>query len=105
FAATQPDPRIPSYAAAYAAQATELLLAAIARSDGTRASVLHELLASRVRGGILGDFSFTHGGDMTPSAVTVFRVVGGRRASSTNLADFAGAVVDRVVNVPAATAG
>jgi DNA-binding SARP family transcriptional activator/ABC-type branched-subunit amino acid transport system substrate-binding protein len=105
FASTQPDPRVPSYAAAYAAQATDLLLAAIARSDGTRASVLRELLASRVRGGILGDFSFTQGGDMTPTPVTVFRVVGGRRASSTNLADFAGAVVDRVVNVPVASAG
>jgi DNA-binding SARP family transcriptional activator/ABC-type branched-subunit amino acid transport system substrate-binding protein len=105
FAATQPNPRVPSYAAAYAAQATEVLLAAIARSDGTRASVLRGLFASKVRDGILGDFSFTRGGDMTPSPVTVFRVVGGKRASSTNLADFAGAIVDRVVNVPAATAG
>jgi len=42
---------------------------------------------------------------MTPSPVTVFRVVGGKRPSATNLADFAGAVVDRVVDVPAATAG
>jgi branched-chain amino acid transport system substrate-binding protein len=105
FASTQPDPRVPSYAAAYTAQATEVLLAAIARSDGTRASVLRELFASKVRGGILGDFSFTRAGDMTPGPVTVFRVVGGKHASSTNLADFAGAVVDRVVNVPAATAG
>jgi branched-chain amino acid transport system substrate-binding protein len=105
FAATQPAPRVPSYAVAYAAQATEVLLAAIARSDGTRASVLREIFASRVRGGILGDFSFTKDGDMTPSPVTVFRVVGGKRASSTNLADFTGAVVDRVVEVPASSAG
>ena len=39
-----------------AAQATELVLDAIARSDGTRASVLEELRGAEVRDGILGDF-------------------------------------------------
>ena len=41
FAATQPG-RV-DVTAAYAAEATEVLLAAIARSDGTRASVVSEL--------------------------------------------------------------
>jgi branched-chain amino acid transport system substrate-binding protein len=62
----------------YAAQATELLLGAIARSDGTRRSVVDELFASRVRGGILGDFDVTGTGDSTSNRVTIYRVVGGR---------------------------
>ncbi|MFL5913550.1 MAG: BTAD domain-containing putative transcriptional regulator [Gaiellaceae bacterium] len=104
FAGTQSNRNVPSYAAAYAAQATEVLLAAIARSDGTRGSVVRELFASKMRGGILGDFSFTREGDITPSPVTVFRVVGGGRRSTTFLDDFADSVVDRVVNVPASLA-
>jgi ABC-type branched-subunit amino acid transport system substrate-binding protein len=104
FAATQPNRRIASYAAAYSAQAAEVLLAAIARSDGTRDSVVRELFATRVRGGILGDFSFTSVGDMTPSPVTIFRVVGGKGSNSTFLKDFDGSVVDRVVDVPASLA-
>src|SRR5581483_7916276 len=99
FAATQASPRTISYAAAYAAQATEALLAAIARSDGTRASTLHQLFAARVHNGILGNFAFTAEGDMTPSPVTVFHVVGGKRRSSTELRDFDGATVDRIVTV------
>ena len=101
FAATQSNRDTASYAAAYGAQAAEVLLAAIARSDGTRGSVTRELFASKIRGGILGDFSFTREGDMTPSPVTIFRVVGGHRRSSTFLEDFAGSVVDRVIDVPA----
>jgi hypothetical protein len=41
-----------------AAQATETVLTAIARSDGTRASVLDGLRAAREQNGILGDFAF-----------------------------------------------
>jgi branched-chain amino acid transport system substrate-binding protein len=100
FAATQANPRVPSYAAAYAAQSTEILLDAIAHSDGTRASVTKQLFASKVGGGILGSFAFTHDGDMTPTPFTIFRVVGGNRPSTTDISDFTGAVVERVVDVP-----
>ena len=100
FGSTQTSSRQTSYAAAYAAQATEVLLSAIARSDGTRASVTKELFAAEVRGGILGSFRFTSDGDMTPTPVTIFRVVGGKLPSSTQLPDFAGSVVDRVIDVP-----
>ena len=41
---------------------------------------------------------------MTPSPVTVFRVVGGNRPNSTLLQDFDGSVVDRVIDVPASLA-
>ena len=39
----------------YGAQATQLMLDAIARSDGTRASVAHQLLTAKVSNGILGN--------------------------------------------------
>ena len=62
--------------ALHAAQATEVVLQAIARSDGTRASVLRELRAIRVKDGILGDFRFDRYGDITPAKITIFRVTG-----------------------------
>jgi len=63
--------------AAETAQATEVLLDAIARSDGTRASVVHELFRTKVTNGILGSFSFDRYGDIVPAPVAVFRVEGG----------------------------
>jgi branched-chain amino acid transport system substrate-binding protein len=70
FGRTQPE----EGGAPLAAQAMEILLHAIARSDGTRASVTAHVLADRVRGGFLADFSFDGNGDMTPSPVTVYRI-------------------------------
>jgi branched-chain amino acid transport system substrate-binding protein len=58
----------------YAAQAVAVLLDAIARSDGSRASVNEHLLGARVQGGILGDFHFDKNGDPTYNPVTVFRI-------------------------------
>jgi ABC-type branched-subunit amino acid transport system substrate-binding protein len=77
-----------------AAQATETVLAAIARSDGTRASVLAELKDAREQDGILGDFAFDRYGDITPAPFTVSRVTGTRSRPANNL------VVDRVIAVP-----
>jgi branched-chain amino acid transport system substrate-binding protein len=62
---------------AYAAQATVVLLDAIERSDGTRASVAEELFNTDVKGGILGDFSIDENGDTTLGTVTFFRVQNG----------------------------
>jgi DNA-binding SARP family transcriptional activator len=59
-----------------AAQAAESVLAAIARSDGTRASVLDELRATRERDGILRDLAFDRYGDVTPARFTILRVTG-----------------------------
>ena len=58
----------------YAAQATELLLDGIARSDGTRSSALRQLFTERVRNGILGTFAITPEGDTTERTVTIYRV-------------------------------
>jgi ABC-type branched-subunit amino acid transport system substrate-binding protein/streptogramin lyase len=57
-----------------AAQATEIVLDAIARSDGTRASVLAELRGAKVTDGILGTFRFDDNGDMTPGWVSILRI-------------------------------
>jgi YVTN family beta-propeller protein len=84
----------------HAAQAAELVLAAIARSGGTRAAVLRELQASRVRDGILGTFRFDGNGDITPAKLSVLRVTG-RSATDERLPDdYQGATVDRVLEVP-----
>ena len=71
-----------------AAQAAAILLDAIGRSDGTRASVVRELFASRVVDGILGSFSFDRFGDIVPAPVGVYRFGDGKL------------VVDRVVRAP-----
>lgn len=81
-----------------AAQAAELLLAAIAGSDATRRSVVDRLKATKVENGILGSFFFDRNGDMTPAPVTIYRVTG--HLSQEPAPDFRGAAVDRVVHVP-----
>jgi ABC-type branched-subunit amino acid transport system substrate-binding protein/streptogramin lyase len=60
------------------AQATEVMLDAIAASDGTRASVTEQLLKVRVKDGILGSFEFDANGDTTAGAVTMYRIEKGK---------------------------
>jgi branched-chain amino acid transport system substrate-binding protein len=81
-----------------AAQAAEVLLAAISNSDGTRRSVIERLKATKVENGILGSFFFDRNGDITPAPVTIYRVTG--RPSDRSAPDFKGTTVDRVVHVP-----
>ena len=97
FATTQPDGEI-SLLAVWTAAAAEDLLDAIARSDGTRASVTHELLSPREREGLLGRHGYTRAGDTTLRSITVLRPhsAGGSRA----VASTDGAVVERELNVP-----
>jgi DNA-binding SARP family transcriptional activator/ABC-type branched-subunit amino acid transport system substrate-binding protein len=73
FSATQPAHVINAFTP-YAAQATEVLLSAIANSDGTRASVVSQLQRVRVTDGILGSFGFDRNGDMTTNLMPIFRV-------------------------------
>ena len=83
-----------------AAQAAEVVLDAIARSDGTRAGVLRSLRSLRVKDGILGSFAFDRNGDINPASVTVLRVTGA--TSRDVLPDYVqGAVPERVIAVPA----
>jgi serine/threonine protein kinase/ABC-type branched-subunit amino acid transport system substrate-binding protein len=91
--------------ALHAAQATDVVLQAIARSDGTRASVLRELRTIRVKDGVLGDFRFDRYGDITPAKITIFRVTGNTPLNLRLPSFLEGAVVDRVLTVPARLAG
>lgn len=56
-----------------AAQSAQVLLDAIGRSNGTRASVVDELFATKVENGLLGSFSFDRFGDIDPAPVGVYR--------------------------------
>jgi ABC-type branched-subunit amino acid transport system substrate-binding protein len=101
FRATQPGGVVQS--GTYlpeAAQAAEVLLQAIARSDGTRRSILAELRRTTINDGILGSFRFDQNGDMTPAQVAAFQVTGRTPAGSTLVSDFRGARVDRLIEVP-----
>ena len=64
---------------AYGAQAADVLLDAIARSNGTRASVTKALFATHVHNGIIGSFAFTPTGDTTAGSVTIIRVEHGHQ--------------------------
>jgi branched-chain amino acid transport system substrate-binding protein len=88
-----------SYTAAYGAGAAQLLLAAIARSNGTRASVAAHLLTTRIHDGVLGDLTIDRHGDPTTAPVTILRL---RRGAHNSLGaiDYDGAVVDRVITPP-----
>ena len=79
--------RVEAGGAPVAAQVAEILLQAIASSDGSRSSVTAHVLEQHVPAGILGPFAFDRNGDMDPAPVTVHRVVHGRD------------VIDRVVRV------
>ncbi len=60
---------------ASAAQSAEILLDAIARSDGTRASVTRELFKTRVENGLLGDIRFDKNGDPVEAPITIWRII------------------------------
>jgi branched-chain amino acid transport system substrate-binding protein len=101
FAPTQPDGSLPSYVLE-TAQAAEVLLEAISRSDGSRGSVLKELRGIQVRDGILGNFRFDANGDKTPGAITIYRITGENPPTGVNLPlELQGTVFDRTIPVPA----
>jgi len=83
-----------------AGQAAELVVRAIARSDGTRASVLRALRASKVKSGLLGSFGFDRNGDITSAAVPIYRINGTTPPGEELGSSLRGAVLDRVVEVP-----
>ncbi len=87
FAASNGGDPGPDKSASYGAQAAEILLDAIARSDGTRSSVLNEVQRSEVVNGILGDVAWDARGDLLEGPVTISRMRDGEL------------VVDRVVVV------
>jgi len=81
--------------AVYAAEATEVLLDAIGRSDGSRASVIEQLFRTKVRDGLLGSFAFDANGDTTEAPITVLRVA--RAGDSNAVTSVEGGVVEQVM--------
>jgi hypothetical protein len=75
----------PSRYAVAAAQAMDLLLDAIAHSDGSRASVTNSLYTIRVSNGILGSFWITPRGDTTLNAVAIHRIIGSKVTTFTTI--------------------
>ena len=66
--------QINSLGPAYAAQATEVMLDAIGRSDGSRADVTRKLLATDMRSSVLGPVRFDEGGDLVGAPISIYRV-------------------------------
>jgi DNA-binding SARP family transcriptional activator/ABC-type branched-subunit amino acid transport system substrate-binding protein/streptogramin lyase len=102
FAATQPGIPIRSEAV-YAAAATEVLLDAIARSDGTRPSVSRQLIATRLKGTVIGPVRFDANGDLVSPPVTIMRVV--RRDGVSDVPTYEGAAINRIITPPPRTIG
>jgi branched-chain amino acid transport system substrate-binding protein len=88
FAKAHGGRRGPDLGAAYGAQAAEILLDAIARSDGTRDSVTREVRRTKIENGILGRISFDRYGDLVAAPLTLYRIASARM------------VVDRVITAP-----
>jgi branched-chain amino acid transport system substrate-binding protein len=65
--------------AIYSAAATEVLLDAIARSDGTRRSVVREVLATNAKRSVIGPVRFDRNGDFVSAPVTILRIQPGSR--------------------------
>jgi branched-chain amino acid transport system substrate-binding protein len=66
----------------YAAQAADVMLTAIANSDGTRSSVVDEIFKTKVNGGIIGNFSINANGDTTSNPVTVYVQTGSGKSGT-----------------------
>ncbi len=67
---------VPDPYSVYAAQATEVMVQAIAQSNGTRADVTKQLFKINLKNSILGNVSFNSNGDVTSNPVTIYKVSG-----------------------------
>jgi branched-chain amino acid transport system substrate-binding protein len=75
---TKADHRAPDPYSVYAAQAAEVVVAAIGQSNGTRADIAKQLFKINLKGSILGNVSFNSNGDVTSNPVTIYRIKGGK---------------------------
>jgi ABC-type branched-subunit amino acid transport system substrate-binding protein len=102
FGATQPGPV--ATLDVYAAAATEILLDAIARSDGTRESVARALKDVDLSDSVLGPLALDGNGEPTSQAITVLRAVHGGSRQDITLGTEGSTVVD-VITPPARLVG
>ena len=82
-------------AVATAAAATQALVEAIGRSDGSRTSIVDELTHGRASGTILGNLTFDANGDSASEPVSIYRI--SRRAPAGPHRAVTGLVFDRVI--------
>jgi len=75
---TKADKRPPEPYSVYAAQAAEVVVAAIAQSNGTRSDIAKQLFKVNLPSSILGHISFNPNGDVTSNPVTIYKVTGGK---------------------------
>jgi branched-chain amino acid transport system substrate-binding protein len=68
----------PCCASVHDAQATEILLDAIAQSGGRRPRVAEAVMRAQVHGGLVGDFSIDRNGDTSLTTEGIYRIKGGR---------------------------
>jgi branched-chain amino acid transport system substrate-binding protein len=80
FGASQTGGNVDPYSS-YAAQAAQVMLDAVSKSDGTRASVASNLLHTKVTNGILGNFTINSNGDTSNNPVTMYKIVGGKQTT------------------------
>jgi ABC-type branched-subunit amino acid transport system substrate-binding protein len=64
----------------YAAAAAQVLVAAIGKSDGSRASVTDELFKVKTST-VLGNMSFNANGDVTANPVTIYKIKSGKSST------------------------
>jgi branched-chain amino acid transport system substrate-binding protein len=79
FSASEGGAEVDPYAV-YAAQAAEVMVAAIAGSDGTRAGIAQQLFKVRFARGLVGQVQFDADGDIEPGPVTIYRISQGKAA-------------------------
>jgi len=75
---TKADHQAPDPYSVYAAQAAEVIVQAVAQSNGTRSDIAKQLFKVKLKNSILGNVSFNHNGDVTSNPVTIYRVKGGK---------------------------
>jgi branched-chain amino acid transport system substrate-binding protein len=73
-----PKGELPPPYSVYQAQGAQVLLEAIKRSNGTRASVTTELFKTNVKNGIMGTFHFDKNGDIVPYKAISFDQLRGK---------------------------
>jgi len=75
---TKADHRPPDPYSVYAAQTAEVIVAAIAASNGTRADVTKQVFKLHLQGSILGNVSFNANGDVSANPVTIYKIKSGK---------------------------
>lgn len=97
FAPTQPGASIRELAV-YAAAATEVMLDAIAHSDGSRASIAQHVLSAHLRDSPIGPISFDANGDLVHPVVSIMQIRARDGVSAVPL--YEGAAFERAIVPP-----